>query len=279
MRKGFTLAELLGVIVVLAAVLLIIMPTIDKTIKQGQNGLYDKQINSIKLAMELWVADNVKLEDGEYIVLTLSQLKDAGLVEFDAKNPKTEELFPNDMLLTIRNNDGILEYEVSTKGDNVENYELLPRISINGNILTYVEVNSEYVDRGASVTDQSGNVISSYVAQTIEPELNVSMRGVYLEKYTTNYNGYSNTVYRTIIVRDTIGPEIIFSNNLELTYEEAKDYNFESDIIIKDNSGEKVELTVEDNIMDLPGRYTVKYIAVDTSGNETVKVRQVTIKE
>lgn len=279
MKKGFTLAELLGVIVVLAAVLLIIMPTIDKTIKQGQDGLYDKQINSIKLAMELWVADNVKLEDGEYIVLTLSQLKDAGLVEFDVKNPKTEELFPNDMLLTIRNNDGILEYEVSTKGDNVENYELLPRISINGNILTYVEVNSEYVDRGASVTDQSGNVISSYVAQTIEPELNVSMRGVYLEKYTTNYNGYSNTVYRTIIVRDTIGPEIIFSNNLELTYEEAKDYNFESDIIIKDNSGEKVELTVEDNIMDLPGRYTVKYIAVDTSGNETVKVRQVTIKE
>ena len=279
MKKGFTLAELLGVIVVLAAVLLIIMPTIDKTIKQGQNGLYDKQINSIKLAMELLVADNVKLEDGEYIVLTLSQLKDAGLVEFDVKNPKTEELFPNDMLLTIRNNDGILEYEVSTKGDNVENYELLPRISINGNILTYVEVNSEYVDRGASVTDQSGNVISSYVAQTIEPELNVSMRGVYLEKYTTNYNGYSNTVYRTIIVRDTIGPEIIFSNNLELTYEEAKDYNFESDIIIKDNSGEKVELTVEDNIMDLPGRYTVKYIAVDTSGNETVKVRQVTIKE
>ena len=271
MKKGFTLAELLGVIVVLAAVLLIIMPTIDKTIKQGQDDLYDKQINSIKLAMELWVADNVKLEDGEYIVLTLSQLKDAGLVEFDVKNPKTEELFPNDMLLTIRNNDGILEYEVSTKGDNVENYELLPRISINGNILTYVEVNSEYVDRGASVTDQSGNVISSYVAQTIEPELNVSMRGVYLEKYTTNYNGYSNTVYRTIIVRDTIGPEIIFSNNLELTYEEAKDYNFESDIIIKDNSGEKVELTVEDNIMDLPGRYTVKYIAVDTSGNETVK--------
>ena len=279
MKKGFTLAELLGVIVVLAAVLLIIMPTIDKTIKQGQDDLYDKQINSIKLAMELWVADNVKLEDGEYIVLTLSQLKDAGLVEFDVKNPKTEELFPNDMLLTIRNNDGILEYEVSTKGDNVENYELLPKISINGNILTYVEVNSEYVDRGASVTDQSGNVISSYVAQTIEPELNVSMRGVYLEKYTTNYNGYSNTVYRTIIVRDTIGPEIIFSNNLELTYEEAKDYNFESDIIIKDNSGEKVELTVEDNIMDLPGRYTVKYIAVDTSGNETVKVRQVTIKE
>lgn len=279
MKKGFTLAELLGVIVVLAAVLLIIMPTIDKTIKQGQDDLYDKQINSIKLAMELWVADNVKLEDGEYIVLTLSQLKDAGLVEFDVKNPKTEELFPNDMLLTIRNNDGILEYEVSTKGDNVENYELLPRISINGNILTYVEVNSEYVDRGASVTDQSGNVISSYVAQTIEPELNVSMRGVYLEKYTTNYNGYSNTVYRTIIVRDTIGPEIIFSNNLELTYEEAKDYNFESDIIIKDNSGEKVELTVEDNIMDLPGRYIVKYIAVDTSGNEIVKVRQVTIKE
>ena len=279
MKKGFTLAELLGVLVILAAILLIIMPIVDKTIKEGKNDLYDKQINSIKLAMELWLTDNAKLDEGEYIVITLSQLKDAGLIEFDIKNPKTEELFPNDMLLTIKNNDGILEYEVVDAGNNLDDYESLPRLSINGNVLTYVEINTEYIDRGVKVTDSIGNTITDTVSQTISPDLSISTKGVYLQKYSITYNGFSNTVYRTIIVRDTIGPEILFSNNLELTYEEAQKYDFESDIVVKDNSGEKAEVTVEDNIMDLPGRYTVKYTAIDTSGNETVKVRQVTIKE
>ena len=279
MKKGFTLAELLGVLVILAAILLIIMPIVDKTIKEGKDDLYDKQINSIKLAMELWLTDNAKLDEGEYIVITLSQLKDAGLIEFDIKNPKTEELFPNDMLLTIKNNDGILEYEVVDAGNNLDDYESLPRLSINGNILTYVEINTEYIDRGVKVTDSIGNTITDTVSQTISPDLSISTKGVYLQKYSITYNGFSNMVYRTIIVRDTIGPEILFSNNLELTYEEAQKYDFKSDIVVKDNSGEKAEVTVEDNIMDLPGRYTVKYTAIDTSGNETVKVRQVTIKE
>lgn len=279
MKKGFTLAELLGVLVILAAILLIIMPIVDKTIKEGKDDLYDKQINSIKLAMELWLTDNAKLDEGEYIVITLSQLKEAGLIEFDIKNPKTEELFPNDMLLTIKNNDGILEYEVVDAGNNLDDYEYLPRLSINGNVLTYVEINTEYIDRGVKVTDSIGNTITDTVSQTISPDLSISTKGVYLQKYSMDYNGFSNTVYRTIIVRDTIGPEILFSNNLELTYEEAQKYDFKSDIVVKDNSGEKAEVTVEDNIMDLPGRYTVKYTAIDTSGNETVKVRQVTIKE
>lgn len=279
MKKGFTLAELLGVLVILAAILLIIMPIVDKTIKEGKDDLYDKQINSIKLAMELWLTDHAKLDEGEYIVITLSQLKDAGLIEFDIKNPKTEELFPNDMLLTIKNNDGILEYEVVDAGNNLDDYESLPRLSINGNILTYVEINTEYIDRGVKVTDSIGNTITDTVSQTISPDLSISTKGVYLQKYSITYNGFSNMVYRTIIVRDTIGPEILFSNNLELTYEEAQKYDFKSDIVVKDNSGEKAEVTVEDNIMDLPGRYTVKYTAIDTSGNETVKVRQVTIKE
>lgn len=279
MKKGFTLAELLGVLVILAAILLIIMPIVDKTIKEGKDDLYDKQINSIKLAMELWLTDHAKLDEGEYIVITLSQLKDSGLIEFDIKNPKTEELFPNDMLLTIKNNDGILEYEVVDAGNNLDDYESLPRLSINGNILTYVEINTEYIDRGVKVTDSIGNTITDTVSQTISPDLSISTKGVYLQKYSITYNGFSNMVYRTIIVRDTIGPEILFSNNLELTYEEAQKYDFKSDIVVKDNSGEKAEVTVEDNIMDLPGRYTVKYTAIDTSGNETVKVRQVTIKE
>lgn len=279
MKKGFTLAELLGVLVILAAILLIIMPIVDKTIKEGKDDLYDKQVNSIKLAMELWLTDHAKLDEGEYIVITLSQLKDAGLIEFDIKNPKTEELFPNDMVLTIENNNDELEYIVSTEGENITDYELLPSISIIGNELTYVEINSKYVDQGVIVKDNNNNIIQNATYQIISPKLEISKKGIYLESYNINLDGYKNTVYRTIIVRDTIGPEISFNNNLELTYEQSRTYDFKSDITVKDNSGENVEVVVEDNIRSLPGKYTVKYTAKDTSGNETVKTRIITIKE
>lgn len=277
MKKGFTLAELLGVIVILAALLLISIPVVDKIIKQSQEDLYNKQIDSIKLAMNLWVSDKYKLNEGESITLTLSQLKEEGLVEFDITNPITKELFPNDMILTIENKEGQLEYNVSDEGTNIENYENIPRISINGNVLTYVEINTEYIEKDVVATDNNGNIITS--TKTFEPQLNTSLKGTYLEKYTVNNNGYTNFVYRTIIVRDTIGPEIIFSNNLVLTYEQAKSYDFESDIIVRDNSGDNVEIVIEDNITILPGEYTVKYTAKDSSGNETTKLRKVTIKE
>ena len=277
MKKGFTLAELLGVIVILAALLLISIPVVDKIIKQSQEDLYNKQIDSIKLAMNLWVSDKYKLNEGESITLTLSQLKEDGLVEFDITNPITKELFPNDMILTIENKEGQLEYNVSDEGTNIENYENIPRISINGNVLTYVEINTEYIEKDVVATDNNGNIITS--TKTFEPQLNTSLKGTYLEKYTVNNNGYTNFVYRTIIVRDTIGPEIIFSNNLVLTYEQAESYDFESDIIVRDNSGDNVEIVIEDNITILPGEYTVKYTAKDSSGNETIKLRKVTIKE
>lgn len=277
MKKGFTLAELLGVIVILAALLLISIPVVDKIIKQSQEDLYNKQIDSIKLAMNLWVSDKYKLNEGESITLTLSQLKEDGLVEFDITNPITKELFPNDMILTIENKEGQLEYNVSDEGTNIENYENIPRISINGNVLTYVEINTEYIEKDVVATDNNGNIITS--TKSFEPQLNTSLKGTYLEKYTVNNNGYTNFVYRTIIVRDTIGPEIIFSNNLVLTYEQAESYDFESDIIVRDNSGDNVEIVIEDNITILPGEYTVKYTAKDSSGNETTKLRKVTIKE
>ena len=64
-----------------------------------------------------------------------------------------------------------------------------------------------------------------------------------------------------------------------MTYEESKSYDFKSDITVTDNSNEEVSVTVENNIKPLAGNYTVKYTAKDSSGNETIKLRKVTIKE
>ena len=280
MKKGFTLAELLGVLVILGAILLIAIPVVDKVIKSGQEDLYQDQIESIKSSLNLWMSNNQKPDVDETITLSLSQLKEAGVVELDITNPKTNELFPNDMILKISNNQGTIEYQIDVTGSNKSDYTLLPSISLNGNVLDYVEVDNTgvatYNDPGLVVKDSSGNIIST-VNQSTTPTFDITKRGIYLRKYVATSDGYTNNAYRTIIVRDTVGPEISFIGSLTLTYAESITYDYDADISVTDNSGENVTVEVEHNISALAGDYTVKYIATDSSGNVTTKLRKVTI--
>ena len=282
MKKGFTLAELLGVLVILGAILLIAIPVVDKVIKSGEDDLYQDQIESLKSSLQLWMTNNQKPDIGETITLSLSQLKEDGAVELDITNPKTDELFPNDMILEIKNNNGIIEYQIDITGSNKTDYTLLPSISLNGSTLDYVEVDNTgvatYDDPGVIVKDSSGNIIST-VNQSTTPTFDITKRGTYLREYIATSNGYNNVAYRTIVVRDTVGPEISFIGSLTLTYEESITYDYEADISITDNSGENVTLEVEHNISPLVGDYTIKYIATDSSGNITTKSRKVTITE
>ena len=78
MKKGFTLVELVGVVALLAALLLLIAPTVDKILKDGKNEMYENQITGIKQSMATWALNN-KPDNGEVIYITLSQLKKEGL--------------------------------------------------------------------------------------------------------------------------------------------------------------------------------------------------------
>ena len=278
MKKGFTLAELLGVIVLLGAIMLIVVPLVSNSMKDSEEELYNDQIESIKLSLELWMSYNQSPNIGETITLSLSQLKEAGFVEFDITNPITKELFPNDMVLKIINNNGIIEYEVTENGNNKNDYNLIPSMRINGNTLEYVEINSTYDDLGVTSVDSNGNVLSNSVVSTV-PTLDISQKGTYLRSYTINSGVYTNTVYRTIVVRDTTGPVIAYPGDLTLTLSQVNSYDFKSDITVTDNSGDEVEVTVTDNINAIAGSYTVEYKATDSSGNVTTKLRKVVVTE
>ena len=279
MKKGFTLAELLGVIILLGAIALIIVPLVSNSMHDSKETLYNDQIKSIELSLASWMSSNQTPAEGETITLSLSQLKEAGLVELDITNPMTEELFPNDMILKITNNNGIIEYEISENGNNKEDYNLIPSIRVNGNVLEYVEVNSEsYNDLGVTAKDASNNVLSG-VSVVTSPNLDLTQIGTYLRSYTVTANGYSNIAYRTIIVRDTTGPVIEFPGDLTLSLSQVDSYDFKSDITVTDNSGGAVEVTVTDNIHSLAGSYTVEYRATDASGNVSTKLRRVVVTE
>ena len=115
-RRGFTLVELLGAIVILALLSLIAIPVVTNSVKKNKEKLYDIQIKNIESAAKAWGSDNLNLlpDEGEYITISLSELQESGYVDKDIKNPKTGEAL-EDFSITICNVDNQYTYKKDGK--------------------------------------------------------------------------------------------------------------------------------------------------------------------
>lgn len=90
MKKGFTLAELIGVIVVLALISLITVPVVSKILKQNRKTLCETQMNNIIAAAKTWGADNI-LTLSDNTEVTLETLINSGYINGDIENPVLKE--------------------------------------------------------------------------------------------------------------------------------------------------------------------------------------------
>lgn len=102
-KKAFTLIELLGVITLLGVIAVLIIPIVDKTIKEGKDDMYEQQLNTIIAAAKNWGTDNLFAlpDDGATVTITLADLKAGGYVAKDIKNPKTGKLMPDSLTIKI----------------------------------------------------------------------------------------------------------------------------------------------------------------------------------
>lgn len=114
-KKGFTLVELLAVIVLLGLVALIAAPAITGIIKKSKDSLSDSQKTSIELSAKNWATDNMlKLpkNDGQCICVSLRTLQAGGYADLEVKDPKTGD--PMDVIVTITRDEKMLLYEVDS---------------------------------------------------------------------------------------------------------------------------------------------------------------------
>lgn len=114
MKRGFTLVELLAVIVLLGMISLIVVPVVDKLIKENKENLYQTNIGLIEEGARSWAGDNIFSlpgEIGETKKLTLCDLEKDGRIEVDIRNPKTGELFYKDSIVTITKTEYGFEYK------------------------------------------------------------------------------------------------------------------------------------------------------------------------
>ena len=204
-KKGFTLVELLAVIVILSIILVIAVPSVNRYIKQSKEKAYKVQISELLDAVESYANMNNEIlpeNDDEVIKITLGQLKIEGIVKNDTKNPYNDKYFDDALTFIIKKKGNRYTYEIDEDTIKVrETTNNSPSIKLTGNTVVYYSINSSYQEEGSSAYDYNGKVISDVNVDS--SSLDMSVKGVYYIKYTaTDSYGTTTTIYRNVVVRD-----------------------------------------------------------------------------
>lgn len=124
MKKGFTLTELLGVIVILGAIALLSFPPIINQIKKSKQKIDDSNLSLISSSFELYLSENKNtvMNYGLPYCIKLQTLVSDGKLNTPIKNSDDEEI------------NVTLTYLKVIKNDNDSNqYELVKQVDIDNN--------------------------------------------------------------------------------------------------------------------------------------------------
>lgn len=117
-KKGFTLTELLVVIVLLVAIAGTTIFGIDEIANNAKEKSLSELIKEIELATDLYINNNEVFSkallngDVKEKCTRVYVLQNEGYLEIDLKNPVTDERIPGNLCVTSKlNQDGIITHE------------------------------------------------------------------------------------------------------------------------------------------------------------------------
>ena len=121
-KNGFTLAELLGVMVILSLISIITVPAVTDALQKYRANLCESQIKEIIGAARSWASDNILIlptEEGYTYTVDLETLSSYGYIDKDIKNPVTKEKFDlEDTKVTITRVGKKYKYEIDDNSKN-----------------------------------------------------------------------------------------------------------------------------------------------------------------
>lgn len=122
-NKGFTLVELIAVIVVLAVVSLLSFISLTRTLKDSQIKEEESYKEALKTAAQLYIETNLNdypaLENvGGNIQITINSLIEKGYIKKDVKNP-TSCLVNDTFILAVKQTNKTIKYTVYCNGETV----------------------------------------------------------------------------------------------------------------------------------------------------------------
>ena len=204
-KKGFTLVELLGVLVVLSVILMIAFPLITTYINKSKQKAYDTQMEIIMTGLKNYANEHkevLPVNDADYVTFTLGQLKSLGIANNSVVNPLDGKEIDDSMEFKIIKDGSKYTYQiVESSRLSRDDKNHTPYITLNGNILNYIDLDSTYTELGASATDYDGKPLSVTIDKT---DLDVSTIGVYQIRYEAiDSNNTKSYAIRTVIVGES----------------------------------------------------------------------------
>lgn len=115
-NKGFTLIELVAIVLVLAAIFLVSFPSLLNLSKKDEEKKYDSIVENLCLAGDSYIKNNENVFKNEIIPnnkieIEINELIIDGIVNQSTKNPKTNKSVENDKLIYTVQSDKSLNCE------------------------------------------------------------------------------------------------------------------------------------------------------------------------
>lgn len=288
MKKGFTLVELLAVIIILGAIFAITFPLVTDNIRKTEEKAFNLQKEQIiAAAKDMVIKEYVVIPDKQSITLYVGELKRKGLLPIKMINAKTKLTISNESNVVISRENNSYSYDVNIidlEEESTENNENAPVIRLNGNYVEYVEINTEYVEKGGTAYSNTGSPLPLNSPQiklndNEVDEIVTSQLGTYKLIYsaTDDNNGLTTTSIRTVVVRDTIPPVIYFPEDNIVKVSELNGAYVKKGVYAIDNSNIGINVTLVSSLSNVPGKHVILYTAKDSSGNTTNAKRVITV--
>lgn len=211
-RKGFTLVELLGVLILLAVVGVIAVPTVNNLVKGSKNKARSTQIKTIENAAKSWASQNTNLlnEDNAYFLPTQTLVDENYIEESNLVDPKDDTKILNQCVrIHYDSNYSSYTYTYSNCKQNIDT-SCFTFDSVNRVITGYNFDNIEACPMDVTIPDMINGVKVVYIGPG-------SFNGIGHKNKITSVD-FSKATYLRRIYKSTGGNELgAFANNL-ITY-------------------------------------------------------------
>ena len=276
-EKGFTLVELLAVIVILAIILAVAVPSIANIVNSATMGSFKSDAKMVLTAI-----DYEKLKDENFVFTTIDENNIADMLKLSAANYEsiTVTIVDEKPYLIIIGKGKWAGYTVYGKADNMRvvnsnDYDVtIPIITLIGTTPITIEAGSVYNDAGATASDDKDGDITSKM--TISSNMNANVVGTYTVTYnvTDNNGNKATTLTRTINVVDAAAPVIIMNGTTPVTVIQNGTYSDAGATATDNVDGDLTSniVTVSTVNTTSVGTYTVTYNVKDNANNSAVQI-------